>query len=369
MTRQDRIGRRPGVATASAAVGLAVAVGLLANSAEQHVVAMPMAAETVAPPTVRQAKGLGLGVQLVDLNGSLDGWTAANGSQEARRGSPWVPLAAAQQADFSARFGPTAALAISSLDGSPAVSYGGDVGAPYAWSTAKVLAATALLSVSGADQLDATETAALKLALTESDNDALAELTAAVGRRIGDGSAGVLDYLTGLLRSAGDPTTRAEATDDYSLGETVWPLGDQAEFFAAVVRGCVLPPDATSLLLKTMGEVVDEQRWGVGQAGSPAFKGGWDYDDEGKAYVRQVGLLTAADGNQYAVAISVRGASDSDEGESDFDASEATLTAMAQWLQAAVAGVPEATHVCDTDAVVTDSSAVVGGGDLRTLLN
>ncbi len=131
----------------------------------------------------------------------------------------------------------------------------------------------------------------------------------------------------------------------------------------------MLPPNATALLLETMGEVVDVQRWGIGQAGSPAFKGGWDYDDEGRAYVRQVGLMTTADGNQYAVAISVRGAPEDGEGQSDFEASEATLTAMAQWLRAAVVGAPQATRMCNADAAPTGPATAASGEELRALLS
>jgi len=344
--RKSAIGvRRPGIVAASAVAALAVVLGVLVPSDDTHLVAQRVGADTGAGVASGQGRGLAVGTRpSVPVN--PDPWATPLPAAVAQQEGSGTFLSDEQRADFIARFGSTAALALSDLDGHTVEVLGSDGGAPYAWSTAKVLAATALLEAAGEDQLEPEEQEAMALALTESDNDALAEVIDAVGRRTEADFAGVLDYITELLRSSGDTSTTAVATDSYSLGETQWRLGDQAEFLAGVARGCVLAAEPAAQLLQTMGAVVEEQRWGLGQAESPAFKGGWDFDEDGRAYVRQFGLMTAADGNEYVAAVSIRGVADDADPETGFEQSEATLTAMAQWLREAVVTAPEATKAC-----------------------
>lgn len=214
-------------------------------------------------------------------------------------------LSSADLADFQRRFGSSAEVALVGLHGGPP-DVVGDTRTPYSWSTAKVLVvATLLRQAHGPAGLDEQQRADVTAALSASDNDAVAELV--------DGLSGpdvnldtALAAVTGTLRASGDTSTTATATDDYSIGETVWPLANQAEFLAAVTRGCVLDEASRDYLLAEMGGVIPEQRWGLGQAGALAFKGGWDIDDEDLAYVRQVGLMQAPDGNHCVAAISAR---------------------------------------------------------------
>lgn len=235
----------------------------------------------------------GVGIDAARLGGT-SGSAAASGL-----------LSSADVADFRERFGESAGVAVVALNGAqPQVL--GDARTPYAWSTSKLLVVVALVrDVGGANNLTEEQRELVTAALGASDNESAALLMAELEARHEDLS-GALAVLTGVLRAAGDDHTTASATDDYSTGETVWALSEQARFLGAVTRGCLLDPDSTRYLLAEMGGVIEEQRWGLGEVGSRAFKGGWDVDDEDLLYVRQVGLLQAGDGHDYVVALSAR---------------------------------------------------------------
>ena len=249
------------------------------------------AAEAVAPGVLGPGFGIGIGF-------GRPGGSAGAASRVAL-------LSAADLADFRDRFGQSAGVAVVGLTGAtPQVL--GDARTPYAWSTSKVLVVAALVrDVGGAANLTDEQRELVTAALAASDNESAALLMAELEARHGD-LDGALAVLTDLLRAAGDDHTTAAATDDYSTGETVWGLSEQARFLGAVTRGCLLDQESTRYLLTEMGGVIEEQRWGLGEVGSDAFKGGWDVDDEDLLYVRQVGLLTAADGHPYVVALSAR---------------------------------------------------------------
>lgn len=214
-------------------------------------------------------------------------------------------LSAADLADFRARFGESAGLAIVALDGS-AAQFVGDSRTPYAWSTSKVLVvATLLREVGAVSALTDEQRELVTAALSASDNESAALLMAEIEDRRGGFDAG-LAALTDVLRTVGDTTTTASATDDYSTGETVWPLSAQAEFVAQLRRGCLLDPTSRDYLFAEMAGVIEEQQWGLGEVGSPAYKGGWDVDDDDLLYVRQVGVLRTPDGVEYVVGLSAR---------------------------------------------------------------
>ncbi len=266
--------------------------------------------------------------------------TVRPGGGEPVDGTPVVGvgplLAASALGQFEARFGDAAAVAVAPLNGGEIVTTG-DARSPYAWSTAKVLiVALTLQDADGPDGLNSEQRDLIERALSSSDNEAAAALHRELEARHG-GLQGAADAMTALLRRAGDSSTEVSTIgrDTYSTyGQTLWSAAEQARFMAALMRGCVLPDSSTQFLRDQMGNVVSDQRWGLGDAGSPAFKGGWGPDPDGQYLVRQLGVLRAADGNDYAVAITAR----PDDGS--FQGGQQLLTEVAQWLNQQVVTAP-----------------------------
>lgn len=76
-----------------------------------------------------------------------------------------------------------------------------------------------------------------------------------------------------------------------------------------------------------MGQVVSEQRWGLGTLSTPtAFKGGWGPDPDGRYLVRQIGLVKYSGHRTLAVALAVAPAS------GDYGAGTQALTRLAEWI-------------------------------------
>ena len=238
--------------------------------------------------------------------------------------------------EFEDRYGDSAAVAVAGLDGAD-VSGTGDNRAPYAWSTAKLLlVAQTLQDAGGPSGLSDEQRSLISRSLSASDNEAAAELHRQLAATHG-GLAGAADAMDGLLRKAGDRSTIVSTVgrDTYSTyGQTLWPVSEQARFMAAIARGCVLDADSTTFLRDQMGQVVTEQRWGIGEVGSSAFKGGWGPDPDGRYLVRQVGLVPAGDGAPYAVAITARPA------DGTFEGGQQLAGDVAHWLQQHVDTAP-----------------------------
>lgn len=247
------------------------------------------------------------------------------------------------RAEFEQTFGRGASMAVVPLDGGP-VSAVVSAGVPYAWSTSKVMVTvSALARFGGPGGLSDEQREWVTAALSASDNESAALLMATIEEDAGGFEQGI-DVLTQTLRGAGDTTTSAQATDEYSTGETVWPLPEQAKFFAALRRGCVLDQPSVEYLFTEMAGVIPEQRWGLGAAGALAFKGGWDVDDDDLAYVRQVGVMKAANGNEYVVAIATRAplaeVPEDDEETDPFVPAYDELTRIATWVASHVTTAP-----------------------------
>lgn len=282
------------------------------------------------------------------VGGSRAGWPATADSDADIR------FTDAQIADFTARFGDSAAIAVVGLDGE-APQFVGDVRTPFAMSTAKLLVVAALLGqVGGPANLTEDERVMIADALAASDNDAAASLFTEIETARGSLDAAIA-ALGEVLGAAGDASTQVVAADAYTVGETVWPLPTQASFLASVRRGCVLTPESQAFILEQMGTVIPEQQWGLGAVGASAFKGGWDYDDAGNAYVRQVGVVTAPDGHDYAVALSARlptmaGTGDEewldtaeiDPFDVDFARTQLLADELAEWVTTNVSAAPPA---------------------------
>lgn len=240
--------------------------------------------------------------------------------------------------EFQSRYGDSASISVAGMDGtsSPTV---GDSRAPYAWSTAKILiVAQTLLDSGGPNNLTEEQRSLISSALASSDNEAAATLHRQIEAGHG-GLEGAAEAMNQLLRKAGDESTSVstQGRSTYSTyGQTLWSSQAQASFMSALMRGCVLDGQSTTFLREQMGNVVPDQRWGLGEVQSPAFKGGWGPDPDGKYLVRQVGVVPAGDGHLYAVAFTAR------PEDGSFESGQRLATDIAHWLQQHVSSAPGA---------------------------
>lgn len=235
--------------------------------------------------------------------------------------------------DFGQRFGASSSVVV--IDASGEWQVGGTAD-PRAWSTIKPLLAAALLSGTAGDGLSEDEVDWVTAALSWSDNDAAMMLFSDLADRNGGFDAGAAQAEQ-LLRRAGDTTTSVVADPD-SMGDTEWPLAQQARFWSALSAGCVLDAGGTAALLDALGHVVEEQAWGLGRIGATAYKGGWEFNEDGTWLVRQVGLVPTGQG-QAVVAMAFHGP------EGDLEGVTPVLDDMAQWVSAQLAG-PMAPPAC-----------------------
>jgi hypothetical protein len=191
----------------------------------------------------------------------------------------------------------------------------GDLQSGPAWSTIKVPLAIAALR----QENSPTPTATMTAAITESDNAAAESIWAGLG----DPVTAAHD-VEAVLKETGDPTTveyRKLRPEYTAFGQTNWSLDDQAKFLSSAVCDPRNDP-----IVALMGEVVPDQRWGIGTIPDSRFKGGWGPSTTGNYLVRQIGTLNTPTGT-LAVAIAVAPASGSfDDGTSD-------LTEVANWLR------------------------------------
>jgi hypothetical protein len=193
-----------------------------------------------------------------------------------------------------------------------------------AWSTIKVaLAARVISDANGPGNLSPRQHSLISSALRASDNEAAMQLWTELIRRHG-GSAAAARAVGEVLASAGDRSTEVSSVgrDGFSpYGQTDWSLAGQVRFMAAVGARCVR---GSPYLLDEMGQVIPSQRWGLGEAGSAVFKGGWGPGTDGRYLVRQVGILNHQ-GQPFAIAI----ATIPDDGS--FSSGQALLSQLAEW--------------------------------------
>ena len=193
-----------------------------------------------------------------------------------------------------------------------------------AWSTIKVPLVIAAYRQSNPQQV----TAAMKAAVTESDNAAAESLWS----QLGD-PATAAARVQQILQETGDPTVvesqkvRPEFT---AFGQTIWSLVYQVRFTASAVCNSANDP-----IFNLMSQVEPDQRWGIGRTdlSGTEFKGGWGPSPSGKYLVRQIGVLTVPAG-KIAVAIAAEPASGSfDDGTHDLDE-------VAKWLTNHLGSLP-----------------------------
>lgn len=178
-----------------------------------------------------------------------------------------------------------------------------------AWSTSKVPVTVAALARSSSS----TTRSRARAAITRSDNTAAKRLRESLG------SAPKADArIQAVIRAAGDRRT-VVGTKKTPPGLTPWRLDDQARFAAGLA--CLPQGKAT---VKLMGEVIPEQRFGLGRLKGSAIKGGWGPVSNGYL-TRQLAIITMADGTQFGVSVAVRTVKGFDRGKSD-------LARVADWV-------------------------------------
>ncbi|WP_425307248.1 hypothetical protein AADG42_00330 [Ammonicoccus fulvus] len=189
----------------------------------------------------------------------------------------------------------------------------GEAGSSVAWSTAKVPLAIAVERGPRAEALRPT----MQRAITASDNDAALELWRSLGTPEAAGRA-----TDRVLRDFGDATTTTQTEQvrpPYTpFGQTRWSVGDQARFAAHLPCRSEAAP-----VYSAMGQVITDQRWGLGRIPDARFKGGWGPSSRGYL-VRQLGVIDTPRG-QVAVAITTDAGS--------FEDGTAVLSRAARWLQ------------------------------------
>lgn len=214
--------------------------------------------------------------------------------------------------------------------GSDSVEQLGPLQTGPAWSTIKLpIAARVIEDTGGAAALSSSTRDLVGRAITASDNAAAAELWDQLASAHG-GPSGAASAVGELLAAAGDTQTTVSTVgrDGFSpYGQTEWSLVAQEHFVSALAAGCVAPA-AAGELRTLMGQVVPDQRWGLGTASSNAsFKGGWGPGLDGRYLVRQVGVVEQ-DGGAIAVAIAAI------PGDGQVATGTAAVTSLAQWVVA-----------------------------------
>lgn len=191
-----------------------------------------------------------------------------------------------------------------------------------AWSTMKVPLAIAALRAEESPEVIGPMTAAI----TQSDNAAADLLWQSLGDP--ETAAGQVDA---VLHEVGDPTkvqSQRIRPEFSAFGQTDWSLADQTRFLAAAACDKRNAP-----ILKLMGEIADDQQWGLGTIADTRFKSGWGPSEAGVYLVRQIGLVPV-EADQVVVAIAVQPKSGA------FAEGTAELTQIAEWLRGHAVALP-----------------------------
>ncbi|MGH7042027.1 MAG: hypothetical protein ACREFY_07845 [Acetobacteraceae bacterium] len=213
-------------------------------------------------------------------------------------------------------------IVISPVGANPRQLVLGDWASGPAWSTMKVpLTITAL-----GEEHPPTVTGSIRATITESDN-AAAE---SIWEHLGD-PVTAAHKVEAILRKYGDPTTvewRKLRPEFTAFGQTIWSLTNEARFTAAAVCDSANAP-----IFALMGQVENDQRWGLGVIPDTRFKGGWGPSPTGSYLVRQLGVLKMPTG-LTAIALATQPASGS------FTDGTQELTEVSKWLTSHIAELP-----------------------------
>ncbi|SDS31194.1 hypothetical protein [Corynebacterium timonense] len=205
-------------------------------------------------------------------------------------------------------YGGVAGVAVS---GPGSVLVWGDNTPQSAWSTIKVP-----ISIAAFEENPELAEELAPPALTISDNDAAWSLWANL-------SEGAVDRVlhdadVGMQRTVAEP-----------LGDMAFTVSQQAALAAHLP--CM---EGAQPVLELMGEVAEEQSYGLGRFDGAEFKGGWGDDEDGNYLVRQLGLIPHPDGGQIAVALVVAPESGS------YDDAQAMADIIAEELDAVRGALP-----------------------------
>ena len=224
-------------------------------------------------------------------------------------------------AQLASQLGGSEGLAFTSVGGTVTTQLGSWRTGP-GWSTVKVpLAIAAVAKAHGQPEADVQRL--VRLSITASDNAAAEQLWAFLGE-----PHTAAAQVQAVLRSGGDGATSVQSqrvrAGFSAFGQTTWSLANQAVFVAALP--CLKYSGA---VLQLMGDVESDQRWGIGAVGLPAqFKGGWGPGPGGGYLVRQMGIVTLANGARIGLTIA------SEPADGRFETGTANLTALARWAVA-----------------------------------
>lgn len=198
----------------------------------------------------------------------------------------------------------------------------GEWGIGPAWSTIKVPLALAALRNSEASEASPEMIAAI----TKSDNTA----AEALWQGLGDPQTAA-QKVQAVLRETGDQTVveSRKIRPEYSaFGQTNWSLTEQVRFLS--VAAC---ESRNEPIFALMGQISDDQRWGIGKVPETRFKGGWGPSPEGAYLVRQMGIVSTPSG-KAVVAL----AAEPNSGE--FADAMAALTTLADWIASRLVDIP-----------------------------
>ncbi|WP_432559932.1 hypothetical protein [Granulicoccus sp. GXG6511] len=183
------------------------------------------------------------------------------------------------------------AWAFAPLDAPERLVVEGSVPSQRAWSTSKLLVVAAFLDEAcdgDPRNASAAQQREMSRSLSESDMTSVVALANAIpsGKQAG---------MTKVLRSIGDDETTVPSRLE---GTMTWRVERQVEFLVALHEGRVVSPESSQYILDHM-QPITSQSWGLGAAGSSAYKGGWL---RANTETRQMGIV---DG--YAVALITSG--------------------------------------------------------------
>jgi len=159
-----------------------------------------------------------------------------------------------------------------------------------AWSTIKVPIVVAAIDANP----DLADSDLVEATLRWSDNGTAWTLWKTLGSTPEARAEAVED----ILAATGDTSTKVKVAPDEPYGATQWSLHHQARFMSNL--RCL---DNADVVLDYMGDVIDEQRWGLGQFRDADFKGGWGPDDDGTYQARQMGIVPAKDGGDITIVL------------------------------------------------------------------
>lgn len=180
--------------------------------------------------------------------------------------------------DLSASVDAEVGLAVGPISSSATETFGSLQQGP-AWSTIKVPLAIA------SERSINPDSTAIKAAITRSDNSAAESLWMSLGDPIAAAAS-----VQAALRDAGDEATIVESQKvrpEYSaFGQTIWSNSEQVRFIKSIACN-----PAGADVLQLMGEIAQDQRWGLGRIRGSYFKGGWGPSPSGNYLIRQIGLI------------------------------------------------------------------------------